>query len=136
MNTLKIKDFFIDLIKESFLNKAFSFINYLYEESFTSKIFNSIKNFYYESFIFKILKKEDEDLSMNLNLFKIKYEGNYKNLLIFLIIISIPFILKIPSLIMKILIFAFLYFIFISLFIKEDLIKDSFLYKLFGGKND
>lgn len=136
MNTLKIKDFFIDLIKESFLNKAFSLINYLYEESFTSKIFNSIKNFYYESFIFKILKKEDEDLSINLNLFKIKYEGNYKNLLIFLIIISIPYILKIPSLIMKILILAFLYFIFISLFINEDLIKESFLYKLFGGKND
>lgn len=136
MNTLKIKNFFIDLIKESFLNKAFSLINYLYEESFTSKIFNSIKNFYYESFIFKILKREDEDLSINLNLFKIKYEGNYKNLLIFLIIISIPYILKIPSLIMKILLFAFLYFIFISLFINEDLIKESFLYKLFGGKND
>lgn len=136
MNTLKIKDFFIDLIKESFLNKAFLFLNDLYEESFISRVFNSIKNFYYESFVFKVFKKEDEDLSINLNLFKIKYEGNYKNLLIFLIIISIPYILKIPSLIVKILLFAFLYFIFISLFIKEDLIKGSFLYKLFGGKND
>lgn len=136
MNTLKIKDIFKDLIKESSLNKAFLFINDLYEESFITKVFNSIKNFYYESFIFKVLKKEDEDLSININIFKIKYEGNYKNLLIFLVIILIPYILKIPSLIVKILLFAFLYFIFMSLFIKEDLIKDSFLYKLFGGKND
>ncbi|MCX8095301.1 MAG: hypothetical protein N3D74_03860 [Caldisericia bacterium] len=136
MNTLKIKEFIKNLINESFINKALLFLSELYYESFISKIFNLIRNLYYDSFIFKVFKKEDEEICFNVKFFKIKYEGNYKTLLIFFIIISIPYILKIGSLSIKILIFTLLYFIFLFLFIKEDLIKDSFLYKLLGGKND
>ncbi|MDI6860451.1 MAG: hypothetical protein QMD25_00335 [Caldisericia bacterium] len=136
MNTLKINENLRNLIDESFINKFLTLLGELYSESFISKVFNLIKDFYYESFIFKILKKEDEDLSLNLNIFKIKYNGNYKSVLIFFIILSIPYILKIQSFMIKLLLLFLLYFIFISIFINEDLIKNSFIFRLFGGKND
>jgi hypothetical protein len=123
-----------DLIEESFLNKLLKFLSFLYNESFISKILNSIKNLYLDSLIFKVLKKEDEDLSINLKIFKIKFEGDYKYFLIFLIIFSIPYILRINSLILKISILTILFLIFIIFLIDKDLIEDSFLFKILKGE--
>lgn len=136
MNILKIEEILKNLFEDSFINRSLKFISDLYNESFISKIFILIKDFYYDSFIFKVLRKEDEDIFFNLNIFKIKYEGNYKSVLIFLIIFSIPYVLKIKSFEIKLLFLIILYIIFISLFINEDLVKNSFIFKLFGGKND
>lgn len=136
MNILKIDEILKNLIEDSFINKLLKILSDLYNESFISKILNLIKDFYYESFIFKLLRREDEEISFNLNIFKIKYEGNYKSVLIFFIIFSIPYILKIKSLEIKLLFLIILYMIFISLFVNEDLVKNSFIFKLFGGKND
>ena len=135
MNILKIEEILNNLFEDSFINKSFKIVVDLYNESFISKIFNLFKDFYYESFIFRVLRKEDEDISINLNIFKIKYEGSYKSFLIFFIIFSIPYILKIKSFEIKLLFLIILYIIFISLLANEDLVKNSFIFKLFGGKN-
>ncbi|MBC7194669.1 MAG: hypothetical protein H5U37_03340 [Caldisericia bacterium] len=129
-----MSEFIKDLIEESFLNKLFNFLSNLYNESFISKIFNSIKELYFESYIFKILKREDENLEIPLKIFKIKYEGNFKFFLIFLIIFSIPYILRIPSLFIKISILIILFLIFLILLTKENLIKESYLFKIIKGE--
>lgn len=130
-----MSDFIKDLIEESFLNKIFNFISNLYNESFVAKTFNLIKELYFQSYIFKIFKKEDEILEIPLKIFKIKYEGNFKFFIIFLIIFSIPYILRLPSLIIKISIFIILFLIFIILLTEENLIKESFIFKIIKGED-
>lgn len=136
MSTLKIKETISDLYKYSFINKFILFLTDLYEESFINKVLNLIRKSYYDSFIYSVLKREDEEISVNFKFFKINYFGNYKNVLIFLIIASIPFILKLNSLYIKIAILLILYFIFITILVDEDLVKESFLYKIFEGKDE
>lgn len=130
----KVLNLINSLFKESFINRIFKIFAYLYQNSFTNKIILDISSLIRNSFIYSILTKRDEEFDLKFNFKKIiNFDGNIEGIFIFISILGIYFVLKIQNIIFEIIFLFSIYIILYSLIFEKELLKNSFLYKIFSG---
>ena len=121
------------LLKESFILRFIDFILELIRESFIGKVVSMLVYAFEESFIFSLIKKYGVDVSLNLRTGFLDYRGDSFNLLLAIFVILVPLSFFIFDVGVRVISWVVIYFILYILLFKENLVKESFIFKVISG---
>ncbi|MCD6168119.1 MAG: hypothetical protein J7J33_02290 [Caldisericia bacterium] len=121
------------LLKESFILRFIDFILELIKESFIGKLFSISVYTFEESFIFSLFKSYGVDVSFNLKTGFLNYRGSTFNLILSIFVVLLPLSFFIRDVSVRVVFWVVIYFILYTLLFEEDLVKESFIFKIISG---
>ena len=121
------------LLKESFILRFIDFILELARESFIGKLFSISVYTFEESFIFSFFKRYGVDVSFNLKTGFLNYRGSAFNLILSIFVVLLPLSFFIRDVSVRVVFWVVIYFILYTLLFEEDMVKESFIFKMISG---
>ncbi len=120
-------------LKESFILRFIDFILELIRESFIGKVVSMFVYAFEDSFVFSLIKKYGVDVSLSLRTGFLDYRGDSFNLLLAIFVILVPLSFFIFDVGVRVISWVVIYFILYILLFKENLVKESFIFKVISG---